>query len=74
MKCEYGIQLKEIYEIKNADCIIVAVGHDIFRNMGILQISKMFGVEKERQKILVDVKGLFSINDLKRMNINYWRL
>ena len=74
VKREYGLQLKEIDEIKNADCIIVAVGHDIFKSMGILQISKMFGVEKEHQKILVDVKGLFSIYDLKRMDINYWRL
>ena len=74
VKREYGIQLLEIDEIINADCIIVAVGHDVFRSMGIQRISKMFRVEKDCPKILVDVKGLFSINDLKRMNINYWRL
>lgn len=28
---EYGISLKTVHDIKNADCIIVAVAHDILK-------------------------------------------
>ena len=58
-KREYGVEL--IQEINNNtyDAIIVAVAHDIFRQMGAKEV-KQFG---KSQSVLYDLKCLFNINE-----------
>lgn len=71
---EYGVHLAEIDEIKNTDCIIAAVAHSQFKELGINNIKKMFKNVPDKKKVLIDVKGLFSIAELKKSGISYWRL
>ena len=59
-------------EIMDADCVIVAVAHNEFRSLGIAGIKKLYGENSE--KVLIDVKGIFKIEDLKESNITWWRL
>lgn len=71
---EYGIILKTMKEAKDADCIIIAVAHDEFKKMCLIDVKKMFGTIKDNKKVLLDVKGVFKISDLKESGLNYWRL
>lgn len=71
---EYGVHLAEIDEIKNTDCIIAAVAHSQFKELGINNIKNMFKNVPDKKKVLIDVKGLFSIAELKKSGISYWRL
>lgn len=71
---EYGIQLKSIEEIKDADCIIVAVAHNEFREMNFDGVKAMFRHGPNNKKVLVDVKGLYKVEDLKASKIKFWRL
>ena len=41
---EYGVQLKTMSEVVDADCVIVAVAHNEFRALSIDDIKKMFKV------------------------------
>lgn len=70
---EYGVQLKTIEEIKAMNCIIVAVAHDEFKQMGLSEIEEMFE-SKDNPNVLVDVKGIFKIDELKNSGLVYWRL
>ena len=65
-KREYGITLTKLDEIDNADCVIVAVAHNQFRDLTLNRIKNLFKKDiTDDQKVLIDVKGLYAISELK---------
>ena len=74
-KREYGVDLVPFTEIPKADCIIVAVGHNEFRSMSLMRIHEMFKPElKNEEKVLIDVKSLYRMDELKASGMRFWRL
>ena len=71
---EYGVKLTPIEDVADADCVIVAVAHNEFRTMGLSDIKKLFKAGADSEKVLVDVKGLYKIEDLKATGMLWWRL
>ena len=71
---EYGVSLRKINEVTNADCIIVAVAHDEFKSMSLGEIKGLYKNCPDDQKVLIDVKGLYSISDLNESGLLWWRL
>ncbi len=71
---EYGVKLKNLEEIENADCIIIAVAHNEFKSMNLKNLLNMYKEGPNSRKVLLDVKGIIDISDLKQSGINYWRL
>ena len=71
---EYGIELKTLEEAHDADCIIIAVGHDEFKKMSLDEIKTYFKNVDDSEKVLLDVKGLYKVADLKKAGVSYWRL
>ena len=72
---EYGVTLTELGDVEDVDCIIVAVAHNEFRELKLDDIKRFYheGARNE-EKVLIDVKGMFSIKDLKISGLTYWRL
>ena len=73
-KHEYGISLTELSEIKDADCLIFAVAHSEFKNMGIQKVDKLFRKQPMDEKVIIDVKGIFEKSMLEEKGYSYWRL
>ena len=73
-KHEYDVELTKIEDIKDADCIIVAVAHDVFKTIGIDEIKSFFKSSSGKRGVLLDVKGIYSINDLQKSGLVWWRL
>lgn len=71
---EYGVTLTKLEDVKDADCVIVAVAHDEFKVMELDDIKKLFKNSDDSEKVLIDVKGLYKINDLKDSGMKWWRL
>ena len=72
---EYGIELSKFDEVKNVDCIIVAVAHDNFRSLSLDELKCLYIPEiPDNEKVLIDVKGVYSIEDLQTSGMMYWRL
>lgn len=72
---EYGVVLSKLEDVNNADCIIIAVAHSEFRAIPLEQIKKLFRQDiPDQEKILLDVKGLYPVPDLKASGMRYWRL
>ena len=71
---EYGVKLTPIEEVGDADCVIVAVAHNEFRALSLADIKKMFKAVPDSEKVLIDVKGLYRIEDLKASGMQWWRL
>lgn len=71
---EYGVELKTMDDAQNADCIIVAVAHNEFRKLSLQDIDGLFAKGEQSSKVLIDVKGLYSVKNLEAMGFAYWRL
>ena len=71
---EYGVTLTKLVDVKEADCVIVAVAHNEFKNMSLDELKKLYRVGADEEKVLIDVKGLYKIDDLKKTGMQWWRL
>ena len=74
-KKEYGVELTSYDEIPKADCVIVAVGHTEYRDMSTMQLKKLFKKDlSDEEKVLVDVKSLYRMDELQASGMRFWRL
>lgn len=74
-KEEYGVDIVPYSEIPKADCVIVAVGHNEYRSMSALDLKDLFKKDlKDDEKVLIDVKSLYRIDELKASGMRFWRL
>ena len=72
---EYGVDLVPYNEIPKADCVIVAVGHNEFRFMSMMQIKELFKPDlPDEEKVLLDVKSLYRMDELRASGMRFWRL
>jgi UDP-N-acetyl-D-glucosamine/UDP-N-acetyl-D-galactosamine dehydrogenase len=73
-KQEYGIEVINIEEIKDADCVVIAVAHDEFKKLTLEKINNMFGNYKNEEKVVIDVKSILKKEDIQNIGYSYWRL
>ncbi len=74
-KREYDVDLVPFDQIPKADCVIVAVGHKEFRSMSVMQLKELFKPElQDNEKVLIDVKSLYRMDELKASGMSFWRL
>ncbi len=67
----YGVEFVDINTIKDMDAVVLAVAHDSFKNITILDMDKFFGTGK---KVLLDIKGLLDRTEYEKAGYIYWRL
>lgn len=74
-KREYGVELVDWEDVPKADCVIVAVGHNEYRSMSMMQLKELFKQElPDSEKVLIDVKSLYRMDELKASGMRFWRL
>ena len=71
---EYGVALTSLEEVNNADCVIIAVAHNEFKDMPLEKIKTLFRNCDDGEKVLIDVKGLYTVDELEKSGMKYWRL
>lgn len=71
---EYGVTLTKLEDVKDADCVIVAVAHNEFKNITLDDLGKLYKNMPDEEKVLIDVKGLYKVEELKTTSIKWWRL
>nr|MBQ4458048.1 nucleotide sugar dehydrogenase [Clostridia bacterium] len=74
-KEEYGVDLVPFEDLPKADCLIVAVGHNEFRSMSMMKLKELFRDDiPDEEKVLIDVKSLYRMDELKASGMRFWRL
>lgn len=68
---EYDLELKTIDEVENTDCVIVAVAHKEFKELGLKGVQCLL---REKNGVLIDVKGIYPTEGLKKTDILWWCL
>ena len=74
-KHEYGVDLVAYEDLPKADCVIVSVGHTEYRSMSTMQLKNLFREDlADEDKVLIDVKSLYRMDELKASGMRFWRL
>jgi len=73
-KYEYGIDLVDIKDIKDVDCLVLAVAHDSFKQMSWKDLDSLYGDFNNKDKVLIDVKSILDRNEIEEKGYSYWRL
>lgn len=71
---EYEVALTKLEDVKDVDCVIVAVAHNEFKAMKLDYLKKLYRKCSDEEKVLIDVKGLYPIERLNASGISWWRL
>lgn len=72
---EYGLHLSKMEDINDADAIIVAVAHEEFKRMSIDNLKCLYNRSHlDSENVLIDVKGIYKIDELNNSNLKWWRL
>ncbi len=70
----YGCSLTALSEIKDADCIILGVAHDVFKKMTMDELDAYFGDMPSSEKVIIDVKSILDREEVEKRGYSYWRL
>ena len=60
--------------LRRADCIIAAVAHEQFRALSVGELKALYRDVPDGQKVLIDVKGIYPVKDMKASGMRFWRL
>ena len=71
---EYGVDLVKLEDVHDADSVIVAVAHNEFKALKLEDIKKLFRNSPDEEKVLIDVKGLYKVENLEKSGMKWWRL
>ncbi|MGP4073849.1 nucleotide sugar dehydrogenase [Piscibacillus sp. B03] len=72
VKNEYGIDLVDESELKDLDAIIIAVGHETFKEYDFTTFDSLY--KDQDKKVLVDVKEVLDRKALEAKGYYYWSL
>ena len=68
---EYGVKPIDKTRLHDFDCIIVAVGHDSFRNVN---LDNIFKKNTNDKKVIIDVKSILDKEKYIKEGYRFWRL
>lgn len=71
---EYGVELTKLEDVKDADCVIIAVAHDEFRSMSLEELNGLYAEGANETKVLIDVKSILDRASVLNAGYKYWRL
>ena len=70
----YHYTLSDEAAAKDADCIILAVAHEEYKNRTLQQWDAFFKSGPASGKVIIDVKAILDPKDVKKAGYQYWRL
>ena len=67
----YNVSLSPMDAVQNMDAVIVAVAHRKYLALNMQSMNRFF---RDKARVLIDVKGLFSREEYEANGYYYWRL
>ena len=72
---EYGVTLSSFEEIKDADCVVLAVGHQEFKALSTEAIEALFNPAlPTNERVLIDIKSILDSQAFTEKGYHFWRL
>ena len=74
VKRGYGYELTEEKDLPAADCIVLAVAHETYKKRTLDEWDSYFGKGENREKVIIDIKGILDNAQVTKAGYGYWRL
>lgn len=72
VKREYELELVNEADLKELDCIVLAVPHEAYLEQ--YNLEKLTALYRNDSKVLIDIKGLYNKTEATKHGIHYWSL
>ena len=73
-KHEFGIELVDMEEVREADCLIFLVAHKQFKDLQLAEVDALYKQQSSNKRVIIDVKSIFEANAFKSKDYIYWNL
>ncbi|MDO4965254.1 MAG: nucleotide sugar dehydrogenase [Lachnospiraceae bacterium] len=74
VKRSYGVELYDDKDGYDADCVVLAVSHDEFKNKSLADWGKYFKNCSDSEKVIIDIKSILNKEEAEKSGYRYWRL
>ena len=74
VKRGYGYDLDSEKNSYDADCIVLAVAHEGYKNRSLKEWDSFFKLGDNSEKVIIDIKGILDNNEVTEAGYRYWRL
>ena len=73
-KRAYGYELSDIEDAHGADCLILSVAHQEYRENTLADWDRYFKEMSNSEKVIIDVKSILDREQVLSEGYLYWRL
>ena len=70
----YGYELDSEKNSYDADCLVLAVAHEEYKNRTLSQWDSFFKAGPNSEKVIIDIKGILDNAEVTEAGYGYWRL
>ncbi|MCR5831133.1 MAG: nucleotide sugar dehydrogenase [Lachnospiraceae bacterium] len=74
VKRSYGYSLDNEKNAYDADCIVLAVAHEGYKNRSLKEWDSFFKSGNNDEKVIIDIKGILNNAEVTEAGYRYWRL
>ena len=74
VKRGYGYELDSEKNSYDADCIVLAVAHEEYKNRSLKEWDLFFKSGENSEKVIIDIKGMLDNSEVTEAGYRYWRL
>ena len=74
VKRGYGYDLDSEKNSCDADCIVLAVAHEGYKNRSLKEWDSFFKPGDNSEKVIIDIKGILDNSEVTEAGYRYWRL
>lgn len=71
---EYGVKLTRLEDVSDVDCVIIAVAHNEFKALNVEKLKDLYKHMPDAEKVIIDVKGIFKVEEMVKSGMKWWRL
>jgi len=74
-KKELNLELVDIQDVHNADCLVFLVAHQQFKDLQLVDLEKLLKPQKSQTKqVIIDIKSIFDRKTIEDKGYSYWSL
>lgn len=72
---EFSMELTNIEDVQNADCLIFLVAHRQFQELSPMDFARMLKPQDpQTEHVIIDIKNIFKRKDIEEKGYSYWSL
>ncbi len=74
-KKEFDMELTDLKDVKNADCLVFLVAHQQFKDLRVAELESMFKQQKQQTThVIIDIKNILEQKIIEEKGYSYWSL